>query len=84
MGKKVTYLLGAGASANAVPVLSQFNEHLDVFKYYLRSIDVTESKVDAVLFKRNIDEIIGIVENIKENYSPDTLARKYFIRQEID
>lgn len=54
--KKVTYLFGAGASANALPVLNGMNDRLDLFVYFLKIATKTFNYNESPKFR--INEIV--------------------------
>jgi hypothetical protein len=77
--KRVTYLIGAGASANALPVVNGMNERLWVFYYYTyqRNVQVRDSGPE---YNNNIN-IENLLINIEQHYSIDTYAKKLIIRE---
>jgi hypothetical protein len=77
--KRVTYLIGAGASANALPVVNGMNERLWVFYYYTfqRNVQVRNFGPE---FDKNIN-IENLLINIEQHYSIDTYAKKLIIRE---
>ena len=84
---KTTYLLGAGASANAIPTVKKFNVGLEQFKNYLTHIaENDKTGWDARLTKyRNdlltlISNITDVIESSQGHETIDTLARKYFLQ----
>ncbi len=68
MDKKVTYYLGAGASAQSIPVLDQFNQRVKFFTQYL----------NVNLNSHEIEILYRISNGVRNEFSPDTLAKKYF------
>lgn len=77
----VTYLLGAGASANCLPTYVNFFERFrrfgDIFKetnQFYNSLEKTQ-KNDVLNIRRIIDKIL---EEFQFHNTPDTIAKKYF------
>ena len=72
----IVYLLGAGASAQSMPLVSDFNARLSLFSYELfnaaKDSYRKESRLDT-----DIKKLIADEEN---HYSIDTLAKKYWLR----
>src|SRR5438270_13613562 len=73
MPKNVTYLFGAGASANALPVVKYFNPRLELFLKYLENLPKNLIKT-----KEFIPEVRLILEEAKHHSTIDTVAKKYF------
>jgi hypothetical protein len=78
MPKRLTYLLGAGASANAIPLVNSLTERFKLFcnhlSYYF------ENKIDNVelsTFKLKQNSLIKAIEN---HYTIDTYAKKLFLQ----
>lgn len=69
----ITYLLGAGASAQAIPMVSQLDQHYDYFIDYLR---IKEFNAEY------LKEIEGFFSKAKQHASIDTFARKLFLKGE--
>lgn len=88
----ITYLLGAGASANAIPVVSGFKERIFTVKnilcqYILHGTGSTElistlpkKIIDKNNILRNIvNEFDWLIEEASNHQTIDTLAKKYFL-----
>ncbi len=87
--KKIGYLLGAGASANKVPIVSQFEK---VLKQYLATVSEFKLKVKGPVppfnsdlsyenaKKEYISDINWLIEGVKHHYSIDTFARKLYLQ----
>ena len=58
---KITYLFGAGASVNALPMVSEMKLRLEIFKNYLQQYTSISGKEDY------INEINDVIENISDN-----------------
>ncbi|MFN8285975.1 MAG: hypothetical protein U0V74_04435 [Chitinophagales bacterium] len=83
---KVTYLLGAGASAEALPVVSQFNEHLNEFKTFItdwinaeQTLRNEHENIPNSLTKQFIDTLNEIIAQERKHYSIDTYAKKLML-----
>jgi len=81
---RVTYYLGAGASANAIPMVSQIRH------YYLPFLNFLEGEIKKTL-SPNFDiydsklffDFQHITSLLKEHYSPDTFARKLWLNSQF-
>ena len=87
---KVTYLLGAGASANAIPVVNNMNKRMEEVRDYLKRNYLYDNQAKLNSFPQsirdNIDFILFFIEElnwlIKESgkhQTIDTLAKKYYL-----
>jgi hypothetical protein len=79
MAANVTYLFGAGASYNALPLVTSFRNRFEVFcghllHYYKNKINDTE--LAEMKIQQN-----KILENIKIHYTVDTYAKKLFLKK---
>ncbi|WP_114788837.1 hypothetical protein U0035_04410 [Niabella yanshanensis] len=74
--KKVTYLIGAGASANALPVVNGLTERFKLFcshyQEYLRNIGNGSSQ--------DSENRVQLIRNIEEHYTVDTYAKKLYLQ----
>lgn len=68
--KKLTYIIGAGASAEALPVVSNFNERLEMFIFLLK--EYVEQDIYYELFT--------LMNNIKNHSTVDTYAKKLYLQ----
>ncbi|MFN8285410.1 MAG: hypothetical protein U0V74_01585 [Chitinophagales bacterium] len=76
--ENITYLFGAGASAQSMPVVKDFNFRLKEFKQYLQIFARrTEQDFEMVPLIRCLTRFI---EEEKRHFSIDTYARKIFIK----
>lgn len=71
--KKITYLIGAGASANAVPMVNDFGNAL--FNM------INHFEVNGILYDSN--EVKALSHEIRNHSSIDTLARKYWLKDDF-
>lgn len=78
--KNITYLLGAGASANALPVINNLNDRLQQFLYYLNEITITWKESSDI---KNIKEYYNLLkwlsDESKFHQSIDTFAKKLYL-----
>ena len=80
---KITYYFGAGASANAIPMVGKINERIDDFDRFLtdclnnisNQIFKIDSKDD---FKHFHDHCSRWISLVKQSPSIDTLAKRLF------
>lgn len=71
-----TYILGAGASANCLPVVNKMADDIEKLKKTLNSSTYIENK--SIL--NEINSILNQLKNIcQNNYSVDTYARKLYL-----
>jgi|GEM_PF-897519 len=94
MSKKITYLLGAGASANAIPVVAYMNKRiLEIISYIeargnsrvvkecLTTLGVEINDYDR-LFKDITEELRWLQQESVDYYSIDTLAKRYYLTED--
>lgn len=78
---KVIYLLGAGASANALPTYANFKARLELFKAFLdyRKQDVDESNLKTGPREDSLlDSLDFLLKEMNYHSTPDTVVKKYF------
>ncbi len=84
MAQNVTYLIGAGASAKALPVVSNWNHRLEQFSHFLFRIDTSYLKEKGI----EKDVVIAAMNNLlKEGINHatiDTYAKKLFLKNSHD
>ena len=85
---KFTYLIGAGASAQTIPVINKFGDELKKFAIYINSINITEDyyhdsfRVDSKpseIKARFVKDIEWLAKECNQHSSVDTFARKLFL-----
>ncbi|MCY7291576.1 MAG: hypothetical protein LH615_05270, partial [Ferruginibacter sp.] len=81
--QKVTYLLGAGASAMALPTYENFKERFLKFKNALRNANI-ESGNPRVVVNSIITDATNFYNELDYHSTPDTVAKKYFISEQKD
>lgn len=79
--KTVTYLLGAGASYNALPVVDEmpkfFNAFLDYIEVFKQKLELSETHSMILLNNFN-----SIIKSASAHQSVDTYAKKLYLRGE--
>lgn len=78
MSSNIVYLLGAGASAQSLPLVADFNERLHLFLLYLEG---------CIPIKENIkiyDDLKALIKEEEGHYSIDTLAKKFWLAESFD
>lgn len=93
---KVTYLLGAGASANAIPVVEHFTEDVKNIKGLLTDFlkknlnEPTFSSLPPILQEKNsvlekiVTEIEWLLLEAANHQTIDTLAKKFYLTNSED
>ncbi|QQR97736.1 MAG: hypothetical protein IPK18_13000 [Sphingobacteriales bacterium] len=84
---KVTYLIGAGASANALPVVNGMNERMEIFVDFLKkSCDILKLNEDPQyrISNSSFSKIDNLLLEIKSQYTIDTYAKKLFLLEDYD
>ena len=84
----ITYLLGAGASANAIPVVQNFKEKLDDFLNFFNT-DLNKVPLETILRKNQVNldlisKFTSITDEIKRHHTPDTLGKKLFLNNSLN
>jgi len=77
MSKNITYILGAGASYHALPVVNGLTERFELFcmhfAEYIKSNDVS-------LYQEVKHHQERLIKNLKGHYTADTYAKKLFLQ----
>ena len=82
---KVTYLFGAGASANSIPVVNQIKDQLLEFGQKVRGIKKSVEDHDWNDYRLKLLKQIDWLANETENHlSIDTFAKKLYLRKDND
>lgn len=87
MAKRVTYLIGAGASANALPVVNGMNERMRIFIDFLKEASFLLKLDESPQYRidnRTFDKIDNLLSEIKFHYTIDTYAKRLFLLDEYD
>ena len=79
MKRNVTYVFGAGASANALPVVKLFNSRLNHFLQNLKFFKSTTNIIADF-----IPSVQKILKESSQHSTIDTVAKKYFHQNNID
>jgi hypothetical protein len=69
MSRRITYILGAGASYNALPVVDEMNDWINSFIFDIGNIFKGDKDIDINYWK-------DLVNKIKQHSSIDTYAKK--------
>jgi hypothetical protein len=81
--ERVTYLIGAGASANAIPTVADMIEAIYYYKMELNGIRISLPPIEQQGVGKVIERFITEFDNLiikSRNYSTiDTLAKMYFV-----
>ena len=92
---KIVYLLGAGASANALPIVSNFPDRIETLSNYLSGRvseigdEETVEKVTSSLSRKNhllniISGLRALSEQSRKSASIDTLAKKLYLKGNVE
>lgn len=90
--KQFTYLIGAGASAQAIPVINKFDSELLEFAMYIERFEFKEDffniepKIEtkpSELKENFVKKVNWLAEECKLHSSIDTFARKLFLANRI-
>ncbi|SHK86641.1 hypothetical protein SAMN04488028_11055 [Reichenbachiella agariperforans] len=80
-----TYLIGAGASAEKIPVVSQFHSKLIEYRNFFenKNIDWENPSTDSLqtsrkIKQRVIEELNKLIVLVNGHFSIDTIAKKYY------
>jgi hypothetical protein len=80
--KNITYLIGAGASANALPILSKITERIDIF---IEELKESRHNINVGLHTE-LNELLQSLQwlqrETRQHQTIDTYARKLFSRTE--
>jgi hypothetical protein len=85
---KFTYLIGAGASANTIPVINNFAKELGNFALYIENFEIKEDIIQNIyrindkpseIKERFVKEIKWLAKKCAEHLSIDTFAKKLFL-----
>jgi hypothetical protein len=95
MSKQITYLIGAGASANTIPVVGQLRERITDIRNYLEffvnaaNLSVLDSrrydklptilKSGSPILSEIMEDLAWLSEEAGNYYSIDTLAKKFYL-----
>jgi hypothetical protein len=85
--KRVTYLIGAGASANALPVVNGMNDRMELFVEFLKTASSILKLDESPAYRideHSFDKIDRLLVEIKFQYTIDTYAKRLFLLEEYD
>ncbi len=83
-----TYLIGAGASANTIPVINNFAKELGNFAWYIENFEIKEDFIQDIyrikdnpseIKKRFVNKIKWLAKECAEHLSIDTFAKKLYL-----
>nr|WP_294993150.1 hypothetical protein [uncultured Sediminibacterium sp.] len=85
--KKITYLLGAGASANCLPIINELPAGIDQFiKFINNTVNSSLLSYSANFSEKNAKKLITDLEWLKSQMNShktvDTLAKKFYLIKE--
>lgn len=83
MNKRVTYLFGAGASANALPVVSQMPARMSEYLRVLSEDWKEELSKSISDFDKVIDDFKNVLNEANKHASVDTYAKKLFLKEGV-
>ena len=87
MAKRVTYLIGAGASANALPVVNGMNERMEIFIEFLENASIVLKLDKDPSYRMSKDSFSGLrsmLNEIRYHYTVDTYAKRLYLLDEND
>jgi len=90
MGGNITYLFGAGASANTLPVVSEMANGLEKFLEIIQTDTIFNFSEDKITIDRSVvsrrelkdalcDTLSWLIKGTKEHASIDTFAKKLYL-----
>lgn len=79
---RVTYLLGAGASYNALPIVSGMNERMNLFYKFLltNKKGLHDFKSSIRNYKKVLDDFKIVLNEAQKHTTIDTYAKKIFLK----
>jgi len=92
----ITYLFGAGASKNALPIVDEIPERLSILIQILESkelklesnekigVNLVEEKSISYYFQEMISSFNWLLEKSKNHASVDTFAKKLFLKRDFE
>ena len=83
MGTRITYLLGAGASADCIPVIKDFRTEVAKYRERFSTFidDNRDYKRDRPTLKPELNQFSTL---IKGNPTVDILAKKFYLKKQLD
>lgn len=100
MAKKITYLLGAGSSANTIPIVADMHERMKEMALYFyrimrKYVDQKDDYTKMHDFNQELYNCLGVLDKIYNDldwlikeagnyYTIDTLAKKFYLTEEYD
>lgn len=89
---KITYLIGAGASAHAVPTSNKFNEKLQAFLNEIKTNQQTLAAISNGITQLNVNEVINqmttdcaaLMPELMEHTNVDIYGRQLFLTSQTE
>jgi hypothetical protein len=78
---QICYLLGAGASFEALPLISEVPYDLGTFKQYIINYNKSLGDAGEGDLESKLSNFQNIINQTLQHHSIDTLARKYWLKQ---
>ncbi|MCG9879635.1 MAG: hypothetical protein MH472_03460 [Bacteroidia bacterium] len=78
----ICYLLGAGASYNALPIVNEIPIELEKMMDYISNFEVNQSNTNYQIVRSKLSNFYSKLVEIKAHNSIDTLARKYWLKRQ--
>ncbi len=75
----ITYLLGAGASFGAIPIVKEFSYEIEKMLNFMVYFESSEHK-NTNFLNNELSQIRNELKMLDDHYSVDTLARKYWLK----
>jgi hypothetical protein len=83
--KNITYLFGAGASANCLPTYGNFSRRFDIFQTFMNQLNTADFPKD---YRDAHTNLLNSIKQLQEEFifhnTPDTIAKKYFHSNKIE
>jgi hypothetical protein len=77
---QICYLLGAGASYHALPLVKEFPHDLKLFYEYILAFNNLYTRNEILDISSKLSNFKQIIEEVKDHHSIDTLAKKYWLK----
>lgn len=83
---KIVYLIGAGASAHALPIVSKIPEKLEEVisdvERLKKLVDLSENKLEKIDYA--IDDLVWLKNESSKHASIDTFAKKLYVKKRFE
>ncbi len=75
----ITYLFGAGASANCLPNYGNFRDRFSIFSKFMNEFNTSNLDKD---YREAVSSLLNSLKQLQQEFiyhnTPDTIAKKYF------